>query len=597
MNMPQSKKNRFFQIAIHSIAWGLMFTSPFFFAYGRNDATFSLSRYLDFCVVPVTFIIVFYINYCVLIDRQLFRKHLGRFILMNLLLIVAVDLFQHFWHEIFRLYVMTDLPRKGDGHHGPPAYFFLMWNFMLLALTVALSVAIKMTGNWYRTEAEKQEIEKERTQAELKNLKSQLNPHFLFNTLNNIYALIQLNPPQAQYAVHSLSHLLRYVLYDNNQNLISLDKEFAFMKNYIELMSLRLSSDQVKLNIDIPDDGRGYMVAPLLFITLIENAFKHGVSRPKNRSSALLSGLPKPIRWSARSRIAISRKTTTTAAVPGSGSTICVKAEPDLSEPAHFADGTAGRSLYVATDYKPLTMAIESLVVDDEPLARDLLAGYVKQTPFLHFAGACSSAVEALTVLQREKIDLIFLDIQMPQLNGLELSRMIGTQTRVVFTTAFEQYALEGFRVDALDYLLKPISYAEFLRAADKAQRWFGLQDGKQEGPVAQGRSAQTLFVKTEYKMVQLRLDQILYIEGVKDYVKIHTEDGASVMTLMSMKAIEETLPADRFVRVHRSFIVHVDKIKTIERNRIVFGKVYIPVSDSYRERFMQLLSRRSLLL
>lgn len=196
---------------------------------------------------------------------------------------------------------------------------------MLLALTVALSVAIKMTGNWYRTEAEKQEIEKERTQAELKNLKSQLNPHFLFNTLNNIYALIQLNPPQAQYAVHSLSHLLRYVLYDNNQNLISLDKEFAFMKNYIELMSLRLSSDQVKLNIDIPDDGRGYMVAPLLFITLIENAFKHGVSRPKNRSSALLSGLPKPIRWSARSRIAISRKTTTTAAVPGSGSTICVK--------------------------------------------------------------------------------------------------------------------------------------------------------------------------------------------------------------------------------------------------------------------------------
>ena len=116
-------------------------------------------------------------------------------------------------------------------------------------------------------------------------------------------------------------------------------------------------------------------------------------------------------------------------------------------------------------------MAIESLVVDDEPLARDLLAGYVKQTPFLHFAGACSSAVEALTVLQREKIDLIFLDIQMPQLNGLELSRMIGTQTRVVFTTAFEQYALEGFRVDALDYLLKPISYAEFLRAFRTANR------------------------------------------------------------------------------------------------------------------------------
>ena len=127
-------------------------------------------------------------------------------------------------------------------------------------------------------------------------------------------------------------------------------------------------------------------------------------------------------------------------------------------------------------------MAIESLVVDDEPLARDLLAGYVKQTPFLHFAGACSSAVEALTVLQREKIDLIFLDIQMPQLNGLELSRMIGTQTRVVFTTAFEQYALEGFRVDALDYLLKPISYAEFLRAATKRSVGSGFRTANRRG-------------------------------------------------------------------------------------------------------------------
>lgn len=127
-------------------------------------------------------------------------------------------------------------------------------------------------------------------------------------------------------------------------------------------------------------------------------------------------------------------------------------------------------------------MAIESLVVDDEPLARDLLAGYVKQTPFLHFAGACSSAVEALTVLQREKIDLIFLDIQMPQLNGLELSRMIGTQTRVVFTTAFEQYALEGFRVDALDYLLKPISYAEFLRPPTKRSVGSGFRTANRRG-------------------------------------------------------------------------------------------------------------------
>lgn len=241
-------------------------------------------------------------------------------------------------------------------------------------------------------------------------------------------------------------------------------------------------------------------------------------------------------------------------------------------------------------------MVIESLVVDDEPLASDLLAGYVEQTPFLHLAGACSSAVEALSILQQEKIDLLFLDIQMPQLNGLELSRMIGDRTRVVFTTAFEQYALEGFRVDALDYLLKPISYAEFLHAANKAQRYFEQQQTVMSVSETES-AARSIFVKTDYKMVQLHLDQILYIESLKDYVKIHTETGESVMTLMSMRSIEENLPPSRFVRVHRSFIVNVDKIRTIERNRIVFGKVYIPISDSYRDHFMEVLSQRSLIL
>jgi len=233
---------------------------------------------------------------------------------------------------------------------------------------------------------------------------------------------------------------------------------------------------------------------------------------------------------------------------------------------------------------------IRTIVVDDEPLARELMGGYVRQTPFLSLEGLYASAVEALDRLGRDPVDLLLLDIQMPQLNGLELSRMIDARTRVIFTTAFEQYALEGFRVDALDYLLKPISYAEFLRAAGKAQRWF-------ESLGTSSEQARTIFVKTDYKMLQLPLDDILYIEGVKDYVRIFTADGSNVKTQMSMKSLEETLPSDRFIRVHRSFIVHIDKIRIIERNRIVFGKVYIPVSDSYKDRFMEALSRTSLLL
>ena len=248
-------------------------------------------------------------------------------------------------------------------------------------------------------------------------------------------------------------------------------------------------------------------------------------------------------------------------------------------------------------------ITLETLVVDDEPLARELMASYVRQTPFLHLAGVFGSAVEALDALRAQRIDLLLLDIQMPQLSGMELSRMLDNRVRVIFTTAFEKYALEGFRVDALDYLLKPISYAEFLRAADKAQRWFARGDAEvslQTQPVAQplpSQPAQSLFVKADYKMVQLELSDIEYVEGEKDYLKIHMADGRRVMTLMSLKTMEESLPAERFVRVHRSFIVNVERIRTIERNRIVFGKVYIPISDTYKEAFMQLLSRRSIVI
>ena len=185
---------------------------------------------------------------------------------------------------------------------------------------------------------------------------------------------------------------------------------------------------------------------------------------------------------------------------------------------------------------------ISTMVVDDEPLAAQLLGDYVRQTPFLSLEGICSSAVEAFSMWQEHPADLLFLDIQMPQMNGLELSRTLGERSRVIFTTAFEQYALEGFRADALDYLLKPISYAEFLRAAGKARRWFeaGTTGTAPASPEAIP-AARNLFERTDYKMQQIRLDDILYIEGMKDYVRIHTAEGGSLVTQTSMKAIEQS--------------------------------------------------------
>ncbi len=257
-------------------------------------------------------------------------------------------------------------------------------------------------------------------------------------------------------------------------------------------------------------------------------------------------------------------------------------------------------------------MKLTCAIIDDEPLAVELMKGYVRKTPFLELCGAFGSGTEAFGTLREHPVELLFCDIQMPGLNGMELTRMLPAETRVIFTTAFDSYAVEGFRVRAIDYLLKPISYADFLAATQKALEWFEIKrraeaagrgdrqtaapdDG--HGTAPRRSELRSIFVKTEYRLQQIPLDGILYIEGLKDYVKIHLEgEPRPVLSLMSLKSLEEQLPADRFIRVHRSYIVQPAKIRTIERNRIVFGREYIPVSESYRQAFHDFLARHSLL-
>lgn len=232
-------------------------------------------------------------------------------------------------------------------------------------------------------------------------------------------------------------------------------------------------------------------------------------------------------------------------------------------------------------------MKLNCLIIDDEPLALDLLESYVKDTPFLTLQGRYASAVTALQEMGKKEVDLIFVDIQMPDLNGLEFSRLISPQQRVIITTAFDQYALEGYKVNALDYLLKPISYADFLQASRKALQWFGMKSAKAD-------TISSIMVKSEYKLIQIELKKILFVEGLKDYIKIYEEGSAKpILSLMTMKAIEEQLPSSQFIRVHRSYIVQKDKIRIIERGRIIFGDHYIPVGDNYKQAFDEFLREK----
>lgn len=236
-------------------------------------------------------------------------------------------------------------------------------------------------------------------------------------------------------------------------------------------------------------------------------------------------------------------------------------------------------------------MILKCAIVDDEPLAVELLASYVKKTPSLELTGKYTNAVDAAHGLAENPVDLAFLDIQMPEISGMELSKMLPERTRVVFTTAFDQYAVDGFRLNALDYLLKPISFTDFTQACNRAMQWFKLSAEAQQAPAAAASAAEpevhSIFVKSEYKLLQINLDDILYVEGLKDYVKIYTaSQPRPILSLMNMKAMEQMLPASRFIRVHRSFIVAKDKIREVNRNRIVFGDVYIPIGDSYKQAF-----------
>lgn len=240
-------------------------------------------------------------------------------------------------------------------------------------------------------------------------------------------------------------------------------------------------------------------------------------------------------------------------------------------------------------------MTITCAIIDDEPLALELLQSYVAQTPFLELKGAYSSAIEALDGLHKEPADIVFTDIQMPGLDGLSFSKALNENTRIVFTSAFEQYAIEGYRVNALDYLLKPISYNDFLITAKKALKWY-KQKEKESPPEMQKPQENSLFVKSDYKLLRINFDDIRYIEGLKDYVKIYTDSQSRpILSLISMHTIEEALPSSMFMRIHRSYIVNMSKVEVVERGQIVFGDKYLPVSDSYKEKVQEYINSRLL--
>lgn len=229
---------------------------------------------------------------------------------------------------------------------------------------------------------------------------------------------------------------------------------------------------------------------------------------------------------------------------------------------------------------------INCLAIDDEPLALDVLEDFIGKVPFLHLVKACSSAMEAMELLHQEPVQLLFLDIQMPQVSGVQfLKGLRNDRPKVIFTTAYPDYALEGFNLDAVDYLLKPFTFERFLKATNKAYQQINVQAKTPEPPAEKDY----MFVKSGYDTVKVRFKDILYIEGLKDYVKIHTT-GKMVIALMNLKALEDMLPAP-FIRVHRSYIIDFERITKVQKRRVFIDQTEIPIGEVYREDFLKKLN------
>lgn len=239
-----------------------------------------------------------------------------------------------------------------------------------------------------------------------------------------------------------------------------------------------------------------------------------------------------------------------------------------------------------------MEITLNCIVIDDEPLARELIKAYINKTPSLSLIGCFESAAEAIKTVMEGSVDIIFLDINMPILNGIDFAALVPSSSRIIFVTAYDKYALQGFKVNALDYLLKPVSYSDFLKSVSRALEWKSMSEAYAANVNHDKSSPRMITIKVKNQLVQMRLDSIEYVEAKNDRVIIFRKDNEPLPSLMTLKEIEDLLPSDTFMRVHRSFIVNIPLVEIVERNRIVFGKTYVPISENKREEFLSKLGK-----
>ena len=595
--MKFSRKQTIGENLLYLMVWAAIFLVPVLNSQMMSELHINLENVLIAWRQIAPYFVIFLIHNVVLAPRYMLRRKYWKYLLSDLALIIGV-----FWLvQIYEEHLANNLIAQANTNVSE-AYrqasfsnLEVYWNIVLGFFMTGANTGIKLIYQSMRDEQKMEALKRQNLQAEMDYLKYQINPHFFMNTLNNIHALIDIDAESAKNAVIELSKMMRYVLYDSGHELISLNRDIQFLENYIELMRIRYTDD-VDIRLEYPHNlPEQVSIPPLLLIVFVENAFKHGISYNHPRSSASASDTP-------TKRSSLPSKT---AAIPHPKNT--TKPESDSKTSANGSrSSTAKRAIpwrsskpkqpIPSTSKSRLSM-LKCIAIDDEPLALRQIAAYIAKIPYLELVARFNNAIEAQQRLAAEKVDLIFVDINMPDLNGVEFVRGLLDRPMVVFTTAYSEYAVEGFKLDAVDYLLKPFSFADFSRAAAKANSLYELRHNQRPPQESESealpKDQEYISVKADYKVSLVKIADIVYIESEGEYVRMHLADGTAITTLFRLKNMETALPADSFMRVHRSYIVNLKAIRSYIKGRIYLSDTeYIPIGEIYKEAFQEYIRK-----
>ena len=431
-------------------------------------------------------------------------------------------------------------------------------------------------------------IEKEKTISELNFLKSQISPHTMFNNLNTIYFQMDSDTAGAKEMILKVSDLLRYQLYECNSEFIRIEKEINYMHNFIEVQQLR-KSERCTINFFVGDNLTNFLIAPFLFLPLLENAFKY-VTNDKNAENYIYIALTKN-----ESGIAFTIENTThtdpysqdhikKSAGSGIGLTN-LKNRLQLIYADEYEFSAKKENNIFKINLTINERKTKAILVDDEPAAIMGLTSYIQDIGYIELIETCENVMDANLALSRQHIDLMFLDIHMPKITGLEFLKTLKKKPITIITSAHSEYALEGFELEVVDYLLKPFSFDRFLKACNKAKEYFDLNQNQK--PLLNTNTF--FFVKSEKKIEKVFFDEILYIEALHNYIAIVTEKE-KLITHLTLKNIESILPKNYFVKIQKSFIVSVGKVKQIDGDEVIIKEKRISISRTNKNEIIKII-------